>query len=149
MPLLDVGNHLVWQALKLYLPPGTRLTSVYRSPASQFDFIVEKARKHGYKFARDPVLADRPSWIGALEFVRSKGYKVAEPGKSLHQRGLAYDFSGPDLQKIKAAILKAVADGRVRLVNKPRNLIVEPPPQNCVHAEIEAATLDYEPFEYA
>lgn len=148
MPLMDVGNVLVWHALKLYLPPGTRLTSVYRSPNNQFNFIVQKARKHGYKFAKEPVLGDRSSWIGALEFVRTKGYKVAEPGKSYHQRGMAYDLAGPDLQKIKEAVLKAVAAGSIRLVNKSNNLIIET--QNrCVHVEIESATLDHEPFEYA
>src|SRR6266516_3046525 len=97
MVMMDVGNRLVWQALKLYLPPGTTLMSVYRPPESQLNLIVENAKKAGYKFADTPVLARRSSWIGALEFVRSKGYKIAEPGKSLHQRWLAYDFSGPDL----------------------------------------------------
>ena len=148
MPLMDVGNYLVWQAIKLYLPPGTKLTSVYRPAQAQLEFIMKKAQSQGYKFTRPAVLSDRTSWSAALDFVRSKGYKVAEPGKSLHQRGLAYDFTGPDLQKIKAAVLKAVSEKRISLVNKPNNLIIEPQ-NNCVHVEIEAATIDFEPFEYA
>jgi hypothetical protein len=147
MPLMDTGNYLIWQAIKHRLPPGTRLTSVYRSPADQFKFIVKAAKKHGYAFTHEPVLENRSSWINALKFIREKGYKVAEPGKSMHQQGLAYDFTGPDLQKIQAAIAKAVAEGHIRLVNKPNNLIIETR-NNCVHAEIESATLDFEPFEY-
>jgi hypothetical protein len=64
------------------------LTSVYRSPDAEFSSIVKKARKHGYKFAKDPVLGDRSFWIGALEFVRTKGYKVAQPRKSYHKKGM-------------------------------------------------------------
>jgi hypothetical protein len=75
---------------------------------------------------RPAVVSDRSSWIGPLQDLCSKGYNVAEPGKSLHQKGLAYDFNGPDLHKIKAAISKAVAAKRITLVNKPRNLIIEP-----------------------
>ena len=147
MALMDVGNKFVWQAIKLYLPMGTKLSSVYRPAQAQLDFIVKKAQAEGYKFARPAVLNNRSSWSEALDFVRSKGYKVAEPGKSLHQQGLAYDFTGPYIQKIKAAILKAVGDGKIRLLNKSNNLIIEPI-NNCVHVEIEQAWLDFEPYEY-
>src|SRR5437764_3766336 len=104
MPQMDIGNYLVWQAIKMYLPPGTKLNSVYRPPTTQLKFIVDTARRRGYHFASPPVLGDRSSWSGALDYIRSKGYKVAEPGKSMHQRGLAYDFIGPDLEKIRSAI---------------------------------------------
>jgi hypothetical protein len=44
--------------------------------------------------------------------------------------------------------LKAVAAGGIRPVNKLNNPIFETQ-NHCVHVEIESATLDYEPFEYA
>jgi len=132
---MDVVNKMGWHALKPYLPPGTHLTSVYRSDQEQLDFIVRKAQKYGYKFRRTPSLSDEPSWRDALKFVRGKGYKVADPGRSYHAKGVACDFSGPNLKQIEAAVRKAIADGRIII----RRLLVEPPPQNCVHVEIVAA----------
>jgi len=149
MPLVDVGNQHVWHALKLYLPPGTRLTSVYRPASAQFDIIVRNARKEGFTFARLPTLVDRPSWMPALEFLRKRGYKIAEPGTSRHQSALAYDLSGPDLPRIEIAVRKAVADGRIRLVQGARNPILIEKANNCVHVEIEGALLDFEPFDVA
>jgi hypothetical protein len=69
--------------------------------------------------------------------------------KSMHQRGLAYDLSGPDLSKIEAAVRKAVADGRIRLVQGSSSAILCEPRNNCVHVEIDGGLLDFEPFEYA
>jgi len=149
MALVDTGNQMVWHALKLYLPPGTRLTSVYRPAQAQLDFIVRKAKKEGYTFASQPLLSDRSSWIGALDFIRSKGYKVAEPGVSRHQKGIAYDLSGPDLNTIEAGVRKAVAEGRITLVRDSKSPILRETVNRCVHVEIEAAILDSEPFDWA
>lgn len=149
MALMDAGNILIWQALKLYLPPGTKLSSCYRPPQAQLDFITQTARNRGYRFTRTPVLSDETSWSGALAFIRQKGFKVATPGKSLHQRGLAYDLSGPDLSKIEAAVRKAVADKRIRLVQGSPSAILHETKNSCVHVEIDGALLDFEPFEYA
>jgi hypothetical protein len=146
---MDTGNMLIWQALKLYLPVGTRLSSCYRPPQAQLNFIVQTARAKGYHFARTPVLSDESSWNGALAFIRQKGYKVAAPGKSMHQRGLAYDLSGPDLSKIEAAVRKAVSYKRIRLVQGSPSAILRETKNGCVHVEIEGALLDFEPFEYA
>ena len=149
MPLMDSGNVLIWQALKLYLPPGTRLTSCRRPAKDQLAFIQKTAEKHGYKFETAPALGNASSWQGALNFIRARGYKVAAPGSSMHQRGLAYDLSGPDLNAILDAVKKAVAQKRIRLVpGSKSNLLIEKT-NHCVHVEIDSGILDFEPFDFA
>jgi hypothetical protein len=142
---MDAGNVMIWQALKLYLPNGTRLTSVRRTPGDQLAFIKRTAEKHGYKFKKEPTVGDEASWNGALDFIRRKGYDVAAPGRSMHQRGLAYDLVGNDLEKIKAAVLKASAEGRIHLIRPP---LLETK-NKCVHVEIDSAVIDFEPFDWA
>jgi hypothetical protein len=149
MALIDTGNWLIWQALKLYLPPGTSLSSCYRPAQAQLSFIVQTARAKGYHFTQTPALNNEASWNGALAFIRQKGFKVAAPGRSMHQRGLAYDLSGPDLSKIETAVRKAVAEGRIRLVQGSPSAILRETKNRCVHVEIEGGLLDFEPFEYA
>jgi hypothetical protein len=90
---------------------------------------------------------DPSSWQGALDFIRDKGYKVAAPGRSAHQQGIAYDFTGPDLQRIESAIRKAVADRRITLATSKSAILVET--QNrCVHVEVVGAILHNEPFDF-
>ena len=146
MPLVDVVNITVWYQLKPYLPLGTAVTSVRRSAKSQFDFIVTKASKHGYKFERSPTLSDPSTWEGALNFIRKKGYKVAAPGKSNHESGIAYDLSGPDLAKIEAAVRRAVADGVITLSGSKSSILVERE-NHCVHVEIVGAVIHNEAFD--
>jgi len=147
MPQLDVVNLAIWYQIKPYLPVGTKLTSVSRPAQDQLNCIVAKARKHGYIFEKQPVLHDSSSWQSALTFVRSKGYKVAAPGKSAHQHGIAYDFSGPNLSAIESAIRKAVQDKKIFLA-KSRSAILREPQNNCVHVEVEGAILHNEPFDF-
>jgi hypothetical protein len=149
MATMDIGNRLVWQALKLYLPPGTRLSSVYRNAQRQLDIIVALATKKGHSFASTPALDDRETWIGALRFLRSLGYKIAEPGHSAHQAGIAYDLAGPNLQRIFAAVSKAVAEKRIVLARDSKKPLRIEPVNHCVHVEIEEATLDTDAFEAA
>jgi hypothetical protein len=149
MPFVDSGNMLIWQALKLYLPFGTKLTSCRRAPSEQLAFIKTTAEKHGYRFNTPPTIGDSTSWQPALDFIRSKGYKVASPGASMHQRGLAYDLSGPNLNAIVSAVQKAVSQGRIRLVAGSRSKLLIEKKNNCVHVEIEGGLLDFEPFEFA
>ena len=147
MPFMDSGNILIWQALKLYLPVGTKLTSCRRSPSEQLAFIRRTAEQYGYRFASPPTVDNSGSWQPALEFIRYKGYKVAAPGSSMHQRGLAYDLSGPNLNAILSAVQKAVDQKRIRLVSGSRsNLLIEKQ-NHCVHVEIDEGVLDFEPFE--
>jgi hypothetical protein len=147
MPMVDVVNLTIWYQIKSYLPAGTRLTSVYRPAQAQLDFIVSKARKHGFKFTKAVTLKDQASWQTALEYIRTKGYKVAAPGKSAHQMGIAYDFSGPDLPKIEKAIRRAVADGRITLANSRSAILVEKR-NRCVHVEIVGAIIHNESFDF-
>jgi len=147
MPWMDAGNRMIWQVLKLYLPAGTRLTSVHRSPYQQLAFIIRTARQKGYTVAQNPILGDRSTWAGALDYIRARGYKVAEPGRSVYELGLAYDLSGPSLNEIEKAVRKAVTEGRIRLV-RPDGIIVEHH-NGCVHVEIDGGLLDFEAFELA
>jgi len=148
MALLDTGNTVIWNALKLYLPAGTRLTSVYRPAEAQLQIIVRKARQHGYAFTRAPRLHDRSSWIGALQFLHGKGYQIAEPGISRHQSGMAYDLVGPDLSAIERAVRKAVSEGRITLLRGAKHPLIRETVNHCVHVEIESALIDSEPFEF-
>jgi hypothetical protein len=145
--MMDVVNLTVWYQIKPYLPPGTRLTSVHRPAQAQLEFIVSKARKHGFVFQKAATLRERATWHPALEFIRTKGYKVAEPGKSAHQMGIAYDFSGPNLGKIEAAIRRAVADKRITLAQSRSAILVEKQ-NHCVHVEIVGAILHNDPFDF-
>jgi hypothetical protein len=149
MPHVDSGNLLIWQALRLYLPLDTKLSSVRRPAAEQLAFIKKTAEKNGFLFKTPPTLRDSDSWRPALEFIRSKGYKVAAPGTSMHQRGLAYDLSGPNLNAILEAVKKAVAQKRIHLLQGSKsNLLIEHQ-NHCVHVEIDSGILDFEPFDYA
>lgn len=148
MAQIDTGNYLTWHTLKSFLPRGTRLSSCYRPAQAQLAFIVKKAKKEGYAFTRAPQVSDERSWSGALALLRKKGYKVAPPGRSNHQSGLAYDLSGPDLSAILAGVERALAEGKITLLQGSKsNLIVEKK-NNCVHVEIESALIDHEPFEF-
>jgi hypothetical protein len=154
MPQVDVVNLMVWTQLKSYLPPGTTLNSVYRSPQDQLDYIVRKAKEYGYTYTKKPTLSDRSSWQAAPEFIRKgtakyKGIKVAAPGRSMHGRGIAYDLGG-DLKKIEAAVRRAVADGRIKLSGSKDALLIEPNngPRGCVHVEIVEAVIHNDSFDY-
>ena len=66
----------------------------------------------------------------------------------MHQRGLEYDLSGPDLDAIVSAVKNAVTHRRIHLVPGSRsNLLIERQ-NHCVHVEIDSAVLDFEPFEF-
>jgi len=145
MPQVDVVNLTVWNQIRSYLPPGTRVTSVYRPAQAQLNFIVQKAHQHGFKFTKVPIVEDPSSWQAALEFVRKKGYQVAPPGKSAHQAGIAYDLVGPDLSKIASGIRRAVADGRIKLAESKSALLIEKV-NKCVHVEIVESLIHNDAF---
>ncbi|HXF28169.1 MAG TPA: hypothetical protein VN610_12885 [Bryobacteraceae bacterium] len=149
MPLVDVGNTLIWQCLKLYLLVGTRLTSVRRSPEDQLALIVGRARKKGYIFKRLPTVADEFSWSQAWQLVNTAENPIAKPGRSMHQKGLAYDLSGRDLNAIFAAVNKASSTGGIHLIPPRRGWNNPRLEGGCVHVEIDSGKLDFEPFDYA
>ena len=148
MPLqMTRRTELIWQAFKWYLPPHTRLESVYRSANDQLFLIVQRAKKQGYVFHKNPVVGDIDSWNEAWKLVNTKENPIAPPGRSLHQRGLAFDLSGPDLNAIIVALKRAVADRRIHLLKgSPKNPRLE---GHCVHVEIDQGLLDSEPFDFA
>src|SRR5689334_11030350 len=149
MTTLSPKNEWIWQCLKLYLPPHTRLTSVYRSGDDQLKLVVKRAEARGYKFTRPPTLSDRSSWYNAWKLVDTSLNPVAKPGHSMHQRGVAYDLAGPDLSKILDAVNKAAEKGAIHLLPARPNW---PNPRlegRCVHVEIDSGTIDFVPWEDA
>jgi len=147
MPFMDERNTLVWYALKPYLPADTTLTSVYRSQEHQLSIIVKRARHFGFRFTRPPMVGDPNSWEPALRFLRQRdpSNPVAPPNRSQHQKGIAYDLSGSDLNKIAAGVRAAADAGSIRLRPGAKNPRVE---GVCVHVEIEGASLDYDPYDW-
>lgn len=159
MPLeLDRKTAEIWYALRPYLPPGTRLTSVIRSPQDQLDELKRLAESTGYVWELPPVLEEPASWSAALEWVRRKGKDIAKPAWSRHQKGHAFDLAGPDLEAIVDGIGKAVLAKAVFLEHRPgwKNPAIEQG-NGCVHLEVFAdhdrpapsATLDDVPFDFA
>jgi hypothetical protein len=65
----------------------------------------------------------------------------------MHQRGVAYDLEGPDLNSIELAVRKAVAFLRITLVDGSRSALLQETKNHCVHVEIQSALLDFEPFD--
>jgi hypothetical protein len=144
--VVDVVNLMIWNQLRPLLPHGTKLNSVKRPAAAQLQFIVIQAQKLGYKFSHPPTLHDHSSWQGALDFLRHKGFKIAAPGKSNHQSGIAYDLSGPNLNAIEAAVRRAVEQKRITLLANSRSAILQETKNHCVHVEITGAVLYNEQF---
>lgn len=142
-------NDMIWQCLKLYLPPHTILSCVYRSDEDQLAIIVDRANKRGYSFAKPPKVSETSSWIGAWHMVNTKKNPVAKPGHSTHRLGIAYDLGGPDLSKIAEAIKKAASNKAIQLA-PPRPGWENPRVEgHCVHVEILGGKLDFEPFDFA
>jgi hypothetical protein len=142
-------NDAIWSCLKLYLPPHTTLSCVYRSNEDQLQIIVDRATRRGYTFPRTPSASDRSSWLAAWHLVNTKTNPVAQPGSSTHRLGIAYDLTGPDLPKIVNAIQGAASKGAIRLA--PRRPGFDNPKLegHCVHVEILGGKLDFEPFDFA
>jgi hypothetical protein len=139
---------MIWQCFKLFLPPGTRLTSVRRSADDQLALIVRRAKDKGYIFKRQPTVEDESSWLEAWQLVNTPSNPIARPGRSMHQKGLAYDLSGPNLGTIFGAVKRAAQWGRIRLI-RPRVGWENPRLEGgCVHVEIDGGKLDFEPFDY-
>lgn len=147
--ITSAANSMVWRVLTAYVPVGTCLTSVYRSPQHQLDIIVARATALGYVFKEPPVVNHPRTWLEAWKLVNTRSDPVARPGQSMHERGLAYDLAGANLKDIMEGIMKAAAEGRINLL-PARNGWTNPRLEgSCVHVEIEGATLDFEPFAIA
>ena len=142
-------NDAIWNCLRLYLPPGTTLSCVYRSNEDQLEIIVKRATDQGYKFSRIPKVSDPASWLGAWHKVNTKRNPIARPGSSTHRFGIAYDLAGPDLPKIVNSILKAAAAKAISLAPPRPNWDNPRLEGTCVHVEILGGKIDFEPFEFA
>ena len=142
-------NDAIWSCLRLYLPPSTSLSCVYRTNEDQLQIIVERARKRGYKFSTQPKVSDGASWMEAWRLVNTRANPVAKPGYSTHRLGIAYDLTGPDLPKIITAIKRAASAGAIQLA-PPRPGFENPKLEgHCVHVEILSGRIDFEPFDFA
>lgn len=131
LPLQDQ----VIAALASYLPDGTAVTSVYRSAEDQLKTLIRFANKNGYKFENAPTLSDRGSWSPALAYVKKKGIKIAAPGSSQHEKGIAFDLSGPDLKAIHEGVNTAIADGVISV-----RKIIHEVANHCIHVEVTSVS---------
>ena len=127
-------RRLSYVMLQEYLPPGTRMTSGYRSPQKQMDLIGRMARAHGIDVPAQMSVEDENSWRPALMGLRAKGFIVAAPTTTPHGTDEAvFDLSGAELGDIEAGLRRAEQAGMVkykRIIREPRN--------NAVHVEIES-----------
>ena len=142
-------NDAIWNCLKLFLPPLTTLSCVYRTNEDQLQIIVERAVKRGYNFSKPPTVSDHASWLAAWQLVNSRMNPVAKPGGSTHRLGIAYDLSGPDLPKIVAAIQKAASVRAIQLAPRRGGFDNPKLEGHCVHVEILGGRMDFEPFDFA
>ena len=146
---LSQYNDAVWNCLKLYLPPLTTLSCVYRTDEDQLQIIVDRATGRGFKFSRPPTVSDQASWLAAWRLVNTRTNPVARPGSSTHRQGIAYDLAGPDLPKIVTAIQKAASVGAIQLALRRPGFDNPKLEGHCVHVEILGGKMDFEPFDFA
>ncbi|MDQ3906919.1 MAG: FHA domain-containing protein [Acidobacteriota bacterium] len=127
-------RQLSYTMLLEYLPPGTRMTSGYRSPEKQLDLIMRMARSKGIPTPDHASVADESSWRPALNALRAKGFIVASPTNTPHSTDEdVFDLAGADLNAIQDGLRKAEKAGLV----KYRRIIFETQ-NNAVHVEIES-----------
>ena len=130
---------LVFTILKKYLPATTQLTSTYRSPSEQLLVIQHLAKRKHIKTG--VMLVDDPnSWVEVLEKLRRAGVKVNAPTSATKipisphtKEKVVFDMSGPSLSAIKQGCEDAQKHGVMTF----RQILVEPPPNNAVHVEVD------------
>ena len=126
-------RQLSYQMLLPYLPPGTRMTSGYRSPTKQLELIGKFARAKGVAVPERMTLEDENSWRPALMAIRARGIIIAAPTTTPHGTEEAvFDLSGADLGAIQEGLRKAEKLGMV----KYKRIIIEPQ-NNAVHVEVD------------
>lgn len=129
-------RQLSFTILQEYLPPGTRMTSGYRSPARQLDLILRMARANGISAPATASIEDENSWRPPLMALRQKGYIVASPTHTPHATDEAvFDLSGADLNEIQAGCRLAEKAGMIKF----RRIIFEAK-NNAIHVEIESVS---------
>ena len=136
----------VWAAVSQYLPSGSSMTSGYRSADEQRtllynfynikykDRIIKKFTKSEWQKYYDlegSNNADADAEI--LQMVRACGQKIAAPGTSPHQKGIAIDIGGTGDEKQCRALLWCY-------VYQPDGITITkvlPEVNGCVHFEFK------------
>lgn len=127
-------RQLSYLMLQEYLPPGTRMTSGYRSPDKQLDLILRMARSNGIPAPDHAAVADEASWRPVLNALRAKGFIVASPTHTPHGTDEdVFDLAGAPLDDIKAGLAKAEAAGMVKY-----HRVIYEPQNNAIHVEVES-----------
>lgn len=120
--------------LQEFLPPGTRMTSGYRSPEKQLDLIMRMAKSKGVPTPDHPSVADESSWRGPLMALRAKGFIIASPTNTPHATEEdVFDMSGAELNAIQDGCRQAEKAGKLKF----KRILFEVQ-NNAVHVEIES-----------
>lgn len=129
-------RQLSFTILQEYLPPGTRMTSGYRSPQRQLDLILRMARANNIPAPATASIDDENAWRPPLMALRQKGFIIAAPTHTPHATDEAvFDLSGADLNAIQDGCRRAEKAGMIkfkRIIFEARN--------NAVHVEIESVS---------
>ena len=142
--------NLVLTEISSYIPNSTMVISAFRSREKQVDIIESYARKEKYtKFSKKNIdFADKKEWRPALKYLRGKGYKIATPGHSRHETGIALDLihlpnsSRKYLVEIKKAFSKAESEGKIKILS---DIIEWGKLQKCYHVEVKTVRLEFAP----
>jgi hypothetical protein len=127
-------RQLSFTMLQEYLPPGTRMTSGYRSPQKQLDLIIRMAKAHNIPTPPQPTLEDEKSWMPTLMALRAKGFIIAAPTTTPHGTDEAvFDLSGADLGAIEEGLRRAEKAGMIKYKRIIRERV-----NNAVHVEIDS-----------
>lgn len=127
-------RELSFTILQEYLPPGTRMTSGYRSPQKQLDLIFRLARANNIPANANATVGDEKSWSPTLMALRQKGFIIAAPTTTPHGTDEAvFDMSGADLNAIREGCLRAEKVGMIKF----KRILFETQ-NNAVHVEIDS-----------
>lgn len=144
-PGVDLRGNLqkAWDLVNPLLPRGSYCSSGYRSPEKQrqilhrfYSITYKRAlmRKYGSVHYNDVWANRRTKETDMLRMVRAIGQAIAAPGRSMHQKGKAFDIGGPssiDMEQVRVAKMVAGANPDIfsGKVLHERN--------GCVHVEIK------------
>lgn len=146
-PGVDLRGNLkkAWDLLNPLLPVGSKCTSGYRNMELQRQILYRlysqtyKHRiiaKYGLK-EYNSVWGDKSKREDdMLTMVRGVGQAIAAPGKSMHQKGRAFDIGGPSIiDPEQVRISKMVAEANPTIFSGPEKVLQER--NGCVHVEIK------------
>lgn len=140
-PSVNLNQYILnsWMTLQPFLPKSAIMTSGVRTEDDQENIINAAWNKLGAEAKYPNSSPEQKAKILTQQY----NYIVSSPGKSPHQKGLAFDISGANLQKIKEAVEYVNGEAQLGVTLKP---LVEHG-NNAVHVDILKA--DYRPMEIA